>query len=276
MSTVLQAALVTFREGLESFLIVGVIVAYLRRTGRSRLIRGVHIGLGLSAATCSVGALLWMQVPNQPLYEGIFAIAAALLVGLLLIQMLRAGRHLKEDIEAQVGRVAARGHDAGDANRASWRAILGVALATTLLVTREGLEALFFLGVQAFAARALPLAAGATLGIIAAAALAWAWTRVHHRLQMSVVLRVTAIFLALFLVQLLVYGVHEIAESGFIEGSQAFHDATERFGPDGDIGQGLAYSLLAAPILYLILARRRPSQRQSPGAATGHASGSSA
>ena len=69
-------------------------------------------------------------------------------------------------------------------------------------------------------------------------------------------LKVTAIFLGLFLVQLLVYGVHELAESGVIHGSQAFHDATELFGPQGSVGHALSYSLLLAPLLYLLWARR--------------------
>ena len=42
-----------------------------------------------------IGAWLWLQVPNQPLYEGIAALSAAVLVGLLLIQMVRMGRHLQ-------------------------------------------------------------------------------------------------------------------------------------------------------------------------------------
>jgi high-affinity iron transporter len=71
-----------------------------------------------------------------------------------------------------------------------------------------------------------------------------------------VLLKVTALFLGLFLVQLMIYGVHELAESGVITGSQAFHDATEIFGPDGPIGHVLSYSLLGAPLLYLFWARR--------------------
>ena len=123
---------------------------------------------------------------------------------------------------------------------ASPQAIAGVALVTTLLVTREGLEAVFYLGVQALAlhaaqerAQAVLVLAGAALGLIAAGAVAWSWTRWGRRLNMGAILKVTALFLGLFLVQLLVYGVHELAESGVIQGSQAFHDATELFGPDG-------------------------------------------
>ena len=75
--------------------------------------------------------------------------------------------------------------------------------------------------------------AGAALGLIGAGVVAWSWTRWGRRLNMGAILKVTALFLGLFLVQLLVYGIHELAESGVIQGSQAFHDATELFGPDG-------------------------------------------
>src|SRR4029453_16149595 len=99
--TMLQAVLITFREGIESFLIIGIVVAYLKKTQRAGLIRGVRIGLGVSVITCVVGAWLWLEVPNQPLWEGIAALTAALIVGTLLVQMLRAGPHIKRDIEAR-------------------------------------------------------------------------------------------------------------------------------------------------------------------------------
>ncbi|HMC95099.1 MAG TPA: FTR1 family protein, partial [Polyangia bacterium] len=145
----LQALLITFREGIESFLIVGVVVAYLKKSGRPGLVRGVKIGLGISVVSCTAGAWLWLQVPNQPLYEGIAALFAAIVVGALLWQMLRMGRRMRGEIEARVARVAGAGGTAP-----SVRAIAGVALVTALLVTREGLEAVFFLGVQALALRA--------------------------------------------------------------------------------------------------------------------------
>lgn len=265
LEDVLAALLISFREGLESFLIVGVIVAYLRKTGRDGLLRGVQIGLGISLLTCTVGAYLWYRwmqsetgAPNQSLYEGVAALAAAVLVGALLWQTVRVGRRLKGDIEKRVERMA--GGDDG----ISWRAVAGVALVTTLLVTREGLEAVLFLGVQAFAARALTMAVGAVIGIAGAGLVAWLWSRYSNRLQIGVVLKVTSIFLALFLVQLLLYGLHELSESGVIQGTQAFHDATERFGPEGDIGQWIAFSMAAAPFLYVLFARRARSKPAAP------------
>ncbi len=243
----LQALLVTFREGIESFLIVGIIVAYLRKTERAHLVGGVRAGIALSIATSVIGAWLWLQVPNQPVYEGAAALTAAVLIAGLLWQTLRAGRRIKGAIERRFDRVT----------------VVGVAAMTTLLVTREGLEAVFFLGVQILAARASAdraaaslVVGGAVAGLALAGVVAWSWTRFARRLDLGILLKVTALFLAVFLVQLVVYGVHELAESGLIHGSQAFHDATERFGPDGDIGHLLSYALLAAPLLYLVWARR--------------------
>lgn len=256
-----QAILISFREGLESFLIVGVILTYLRRTGRAELVRGVQLGVALSVLTCTAGAYLWYRWtqsetsnPNQSLYEGIAAFVAAALVGGLLWQTLRAGKRLRGDIEARIERAAAG---------ASWHAVAGTTLVTTLLITREGLEAVLFLGVQAFTVKATVLAIGAGLGLFLAAAIAWSWSRFGYRLQMSVVLRVTAIFLVLFLAQLVVYGLHELAESGAVLAGDhvtAFHNATERLGPQGDIGQWFTFSLAGAPLLYLLLDRLRRSQ----------------
>lgn len=265
----LQALLVTFREGIESFLIVGVVIAYLKKSGRAALVRGVKIGLAISAVSCTAGAWLWLQVPNQPLYEGIAALCAALVVGALLWQMLRMGRHMRGEIEARVERAVGPG-----GTTPSGRAIAGVALVTALLVTREGLEAVFFLGVQALAlranevrAQAILVVTGAILGLVVAAAVAWSWTHYGRRLNLGVILKVTALFLGLFLLQLVIYGVHELAESGVIKGSQAFHDATEVFGPDGRIGHLISYSLLGAPLLYLIWARRASAARRPSAAA---------
>jgi putative salt-induced outer membrane protein YdiY len=151
--------------------------------------------------------------------------------------------------------------DGGESVRAGARAILGVALLTTLLVTREGLEAVLYLGIKLFALKAVNVALGAGLGLALAGVVAWTWSRFAHRLNLGVVLKVTSIFLAIFLVQLVVFGVHELAESGFIEGTQGLHNATEILGPDGAIGHFLSYSLLGAPLLYVFWARRAKAAR---------------
>jgi high-affinity iron transporter len=280
----LQALLVTFREGLEALLIVGVIAAYLRKTGRSNLMNGVRFGVLISVGTCVGGAYLWQLVPNQPLYEGIAAMTAAALVGAFLVQMLRMGRHMKGEIEARVARISGEkvepkvgqttsGGAPGGGQTAPengfaplgnppFAMVAGIALVTALFVTREGLEAVLYLGIQIrMSGGGVANKLGALVGLLLASAVAWIWSKYARRLNLGVLLKVTAVFLALFLFQLLVYGVHELAESGVIEGSQGLHDATEAFGPQGPIGHVLSYALLAAPLLYLVWSRRAARER---------------
>ena len=57
----------------------------------------------------------------------------------------------------------------------------------------------------------------------------------------------TAIFLLIFVVQLLIYGFHELTEANLFPGSEALHWATEPYGPDGIYGQYLTYLLIAGP-----------------------------
>ena len=82
---------------------------------------------------------------------------------------------------------------------------------------------------------------------------------------MGVILKVTALFLGLFLVQLLVYGIHELAESGVIHGSQAFHDATELFGPDGHHRPRPLLLAVAGAAAVPAWARRSRSPRPAAG-----------
>ena len=93
--------------------------------------------------------------------------------------------------------------------------------------------------------------AGLGLGLVAAIAIAFAWTRLGRGVDLRGLLNVSAIFLAIFLVQLLLYGVHELAEGGVLPSSQTIHDATEILGPDGRVGHLLAYSLAIVPTLWL-------------------------
>jgi len=238
----LQAFVITLREGLEAFLIVAISLAYLRKTGRRELIPAVHWGI-LTSIALSVGAgVLLARARNQSLWEGILGIIAAFLVASLTIHMWRAGRHMKKDIE---GKLAASSVRTGPA------ALWGVFVFTLLMITREGMETAMLMSALLFQVKAVTIAAGAIGGTLIAAFIAFLWSRFGHRVNLARFFQVTAIFLLVFVVQLLIYGFHELAEAHVLPNSDALHWATEPYGPDGIYGHYLTYLLVALPLGWL-------------------------
>ncbi len=238
----LQAFVVTLREGLEAFLIVAISLAYLRKTGRKNLIPAVHWGILASIAVSIVAGVLLARAANQALWEGILALVAAVLVASLIVHMWRAGRHLKKNIE---GRLEA------SSSRTGMAAFLGVFGFTLLMITREGMETALLMNALLFQVRSIEIIGGAVAGTLVAAFVAWLWTRFGHRVNLGRFFQVTAVFLLVFVVQLLIYGIHELTEANIFPNSQPWHDATEPYGPDGIYGQYLTYLLVVLPLGWL-------------------------
>jgi len=93
---------------------------------------------------------------------------------------------------------------------------------------------------------------GLGAGLVGAAAIAVLWTRLGRGVPLKTLLNVSAVFLAIFLLQLVLYGIHELSEARVFPSSQAIHDATEILGPDGKIGQLLSYALAVIPTAWLV------------------------
>ena len=114
----------------------------------------------------------------------------------------------------------------------------------------------------------LNLATGALLGVVSAAAVAMLWSKFGRRVNLGLFFQVTAIFLFVFVVQLLISGVHEMSEQNYLPFSAPIHEATEPWGPDGPFGHMLTYMLVLLPAAWLIFAGlfgpRRPRMEQNP------------
>ena len=88
----LQMFVITLREGIEAFLIVAIALAYLRKTGRNSLVPAVLWG---TAAGVMLSVLLGVKLAQfavQPIWEGILALIAVVLVTSMVIYMLRTGQ----------------------------------------------------------------------------------------------------------------------------------------------------------------------------------------
>lgn len=241
-----QILVITLREGLEAFLIVAITLAYLRKTGRTRLLPAVYWGTG-AAVLLSIGAsILFNQAENKPLWEGALAAVAAVLVSSLTIYMWRTARQIKTRIGQRLEAAAIRNGTA-----AYW----GVFLFVLLMITREGMETALIISALMLEVGSENLFAGALAGTLLAAMVAWAWGRFGHRVNLSRFLQVTAVFLLLFSVQLVVYAFHEFTEAKALPiDNEYWHLASEPYGPEGRYGHLLTYALVAIPALWLLFA----------------------
>src|SRR5215510_11576158 len=200
----LQAFVITLREGLEAFLIVAISLAYLRKSGRGELTGAVHTGIFAALAISALGGYLLYNAANQELLEGPLALIAAISVTWMVVHMWRAGRRMKGDIE---------GHLRSSSAKPGAAAFIGVFLFTLLMVSREGMEtALLLMQLR----NTVNLVFGALVGVAGAAGLAWLWSRYGHRVNLGLFFQVTAIFLLVFVVQLFIKGIHEMSEQGFL------------------------------------------------------------
>jgi high-affinity iron transporter len=240
-----QAFIITLREGLEAFLIVAISLAYLRKTGRSQLVSAVRWGIVGSVLLSAGAGVLFARASNQALWEGVLALTAAVLVASLIVHMWRHGRRMKAEIE---GRLEV------SALKTGTRAFIGVFLFTLLMITREGMETALLMGTLFFQMQAMDIAAGAVAGVACAAVVAYLWSRYGHRVNLALFFQVTAVFLGVFVIQLFIYGFHELTEANILPYSEPLHWATEPYGPDGQYGQYLTYLLVVLPMAWLAFA----------------------
>ena len=236
-----QAFVITLREGFEAFLIIAISLTYLRKSGRAEPTPAVHAGLIVALAASGIGGYLLFNSLNQEWLEGPLALVAAVSVTWMVLHMWRAGRRMKGDIEGRL-RTSSR--------RSGTGAFVGVFLFTLFMVSREGMETALLL-IQLH--ETMNLAAGAAAGVAAAGAVAWLWSRYGHRVNLQLFFQVTAIFLFVFVLQLLIKGVHEMAEQNYLPYSHLLHQRTEAWGPDSPFGHMLTYMLAGLPLTWLLI-----------------------
>jgi high-affinity iron transporter len=250
----LNALIIVFREGFEAFLTVAIIMTYLRKTGRDWLRPAVYWGIAVSvAASFGLGWLL--QSVNQPLWEGVLGVVAAVLVASFVIHMWRTAPRMKREMETKLEVVSSR--------TSRLLAILGVFGFTVLMVTREGMETALML----IQVRDTHFWLGSLLGIAAAAAMSWAWAHFGHRIDVRRFFQVTGAFLLLFTIQILFYALHEFSEAELLPHSEAIHTATEPWSPVGIYGKWISVVMVGGCALWLIgasLVDRMHRMRQIP------------
>src|SRR6266446_5842256 len=205
----LQAFIVTLREGVEAALIVGITLAYLAKIGRTDLRKTVYAALGAAfLGSIGVAVLISRLNWNEDVFEGWIMLIAAFFVVTMVIFMMKTGRKLKGQIEGKVGLLA--GEDA-------W---IGLFFFVFLMVLREGAETVLILSAVSLNSTELMSFLGTLLGVLAAVAFGVMFVKGSVRINLQKFFRVTTAILFLVALQLVVAGLHELSESGVIPSSK--------------------------------------------------------
>jgi high-affinity iron transporter len=205
--------LIGLREGLEAALIVGILVAYLKKSGRSDQLRKLWTGVAVAVAvSLAFGAILTfgptgLSFQAQELIGGTLSLVAVGFVTWMILWMASAARSIKGELELKAT-AAVTGAGA-----------LGLVGVAALAVGREGLETALFVWAAAQAAgnNTQPLL-GALLGLTTAVAIGIALHRGAIKLNLAKFFKYSGFGLIIVAAGVLSYGIHDLQEADFLPG----------------------------------------------------------
>ncbi len=249
----LEALGITLREGMEAALLVGIILAYLNRTGRPKLRSSVYWGLGLGVLGSAAGAVALEALgvsPDTPLLEGVLLLVAGALVGGMVFWLQRTARSVRGRMERGVEAILGDGPGR-----------LGLVAFTFFNVLREGLETVLFLAAASLDAgrmsliRTLPRIAGGLTGIAVAVLLAAVLARGTLKVNLRPFFSLTTAILAVLTLRLVAGGLHEFIEAGLLPLGSGLGEALEWVAKSGLISGAITLLVLALLVYALATAR---------------------
>jgi len=248
-----ESLIVTLREGVEAALMVGIIVAFLRKEGSERYLGAVWAGIVTATAASLAGAyLLRGAVLNEEVFEGLLYVVSAILVATMLLWMWRHSQALSGEMKGSLARILAREEIKGGRSVA-----LGLFLFTFVMIFREGIETVLFLSALSLTTTGLLSFLGATIGLAAAVVFGVLFVRGSVRIDLGRFFKITGIALLIFLFQLLLNGYHELSEAGWLPANER---TMATVGPLVKNEFFFVIAVLVLPLLMLLIpGRSRPN-----------------
>ena len=243
--------LIGLREGLEAALVVGILIAYLKKINQGDKTRsiwqGVFAAIALSAALGSFFTIssIHLEGDSEPLVAGILSFVAASLITWMVVWLGKKARFLKAELEGSIDRALATG--AGSLFALAFFA-----------VGREGLETAIFIWNGAMATQDAALTVvGTFLGLAVSVIAGWLLYRGALKLNLAKFFRYSGIALIVVAAGMFSYGIHEFQEIGLIPG-----DANKLYDISGVIGKE---SILGSVLKGLLNFTPTPSVLQAIG-----------
>ncbi len=225
--------IIGLREGLEAALVVGIILGYLVKVGRSELRRYVYVGTaGAFVASGALAGVLFLlgaefEGSTESAFEGFALILAVLVLTSMVFWMMKASK----DISAHVQRRIDAYLDGSQ--------LLGLVALSFLVVFREGVETALLLFGASAETTATDASLGVGLGLIIAGILGVGIMRLSWRIPLHRFFQITGAALIIIGAGLFATGVSEFqAAFGWTFGSTLLYNLTAVFssGPENPVG----------------------------------------
>ncbi|MDP2728573.1 MAG: iron uptake transporter permease EfeU [Dehalococcoidia bacterium] len=206
----LQSLFIMLREGLEAALIVGIVLAYLGRTGNRHRFGSIWLGTAAAVVVSLIAAgLLFALVGGlegqaEEIYEGAAMLTAVGVLTYMIFWMRQQAVNIKAHLQAQV-ETALKGGSS-----------FALALLAFIVVVREGVESVLFMFAAIRASDPIPASLGGLLGLAIAILLGYSLYTGASRMNLRHFFNITGVLLIVFAGGLLAVGVHEWQEAGLI------------------------------------------------------------
>lgn len=200
ISSLFQGGIIGFREGLEAFLIIAIMLEYLNKTKQQSFKKNVKQGLFVGLGSSLVFGIIMFSVVSAlnansstiaKAWEAVVSLIAVILITTFIVWMIKHGRHMVSEVENSV------------ASNLSRKGLISIA---AVMVAREGAEIVLFMA--ASTDKSL-YSIGIATGVLIAAALTLLIYKSLVKVNLTLIFNITLAYLILQAGFLLGYSIHE-------------------------------------------------------------------
>jgi high-affinity iron transporter len=209
-SQLFGSALIGLREGLETGIVVTILVAFLVKGDRRDALKWVWLGVA-AAIAMTVGVFLVIQFGENTItglaaeaIAGVASVVAVAIVTTMVLWMKKASATISGELRGGMSRALETGG-------------LAVAALAFLAVGREGVETALFMVGYAEANTAWPLI-GLVVGVLIAVAIAYAMYIGAVRINLAKFFKYTGVFLIVVAAGILSYGIGALQTVDWLPG----------------------------------------------------------
>jgi len=201
-----------FREGLESVIIIVIILSYLKSTNQKSYYKHVYIGAIFAVISSIIFSIVFSLILGgftgilEQLFEGYTFVISGIFIITLILWISKEGSKMRETLDEKVEQSITTGKS------------FSILILTYVVIIREGIElVLLLVGATSLGLGTLDqvsIIIGSSIGIGIAIIIGILMFYGIRTINLSKFFKITNVILILFAAGLITYGIHEFIEAG--------------------------------------------------------------